>query len=166
MPNWCYNHLYFTGPKAAVAEAAEFINKNNSQLCDALIPYPQKFKDMTAEYRAVMEKARAEGTTPNPYPKDGFNSGGYEWRCNNWGTKWDVCDLRPKARSQGRASFVFNTAWSPPIPVVEALLKKFPKLKVTLRYYEGGCGFQGVLSAKDGEVLEADQYEYRGRRGG
>ena len=22
------------------------------------------------------------------FPKDGYNQGGYQWCCDNWGTKW------------------------------------------------------------------------------
>lgn len=52
----------------------------------------------------------------------------YEWDCANWGTKWDVSDnsidmddLNAACNSNEDYSFVFDTAWAPPIPVLEKM---------------------------------------------
>ena len=165
MPNWVFNHLSLTGPKADLAKAQSIV-VNADGMCNTLLPYPQHFRDMDLAARAVWEAARAEGKTPDVIPVDGFNSGGYEWCCANWGTKWDVRDATQKASSRNRASFIFDTAWSPPVPIIEALSSKFPRLMVTLRYYEGGMGFKGVVKFKDGQLLEEQESDYRGQLGG
>jgi len=82
------------------------------------IPYPKKFKEIDKtnkefydEYKKVKEKVeKSEKLTKEerkmadeltlielgdghlPYRKDGYNSGGYQWCCENWGTKWNFCD--------------------------------------------------------------------------
>lgn len=40
----------------------------------------------------------------------------YDWRCDNWGTKWNACDVYV-----GRDIIEFNTAWSCPLPVLNKL---------------------------------------------
>jgi hypothetical protein len=64
------------------------------------------------------------------------------------------------------AFYQFDTAWSPPLPVIQAASNKFLAVRLTLRYYEGGCGFKGILVCKAGQVLRNECGEYRGRRGG
>ncbi len=65
-----------------------------------------------------------------------------------------------------RATIAFRTAWSPPEPVILELSKQFPKLTFTLKYWEGGAAFRGILRVKAGEVLRAASYHYAGPRGG
>ena len=43
----------------------------------------------------------------------------YEWACENWGTKWNAMDA-----SWGNDHVSFETAWAPPIPVLEDLAKE------------------------------------------
>lgn len=97
---------------------------------------------------------------------DGFNAGGYDWCIQHWGTKWNVGDTVQLRRFARSVLFTFDTAWSPPTPIVFALSERFPGFRFSLRYWEGGVGFQGHVVCKDGEVLDEDQREYRGRRGG
>jgi len=41
----------------------------------------------------------------------------YDWAIKNWGTKWGVYDVTEWKGNK----ISFNTAWSPPIPIIEAL---------------------------------------------
>ena len=80
----------------------------------------------------------------------------YEWCIANWGTKWsagDGLDVHVAGTSIG---LVFDTAWSPPVPVIVALCKRFPKIKVAMHYVdEGGC-FEGELIGSNGAVSTDD----------
>lgn len=70
----------------------------------------------------------------------------YNWSCQNWGTKWDVDhngNVDFEQQSPTTARFVFDTAWSPPVPVMEALSELFPKLEIHLRYNEEGNDVHG-----------------------
>ena len=89
----------------------------------------------------------------------------YDWSVENWGTKWNAS---VGTREERRTSFLltFDTAWSPPTPIVKALSEKYPNNKFSLRYYEGGMGYKGHFAMKGGKIV-ADEYgKYRGRRGG
>ena len=105
---------------------------------------------------------------------DGFNSGGYEWVIQNRGTKWNCseCEISDenyysyKDGKFGEIKYTFNTAWSPPIPVIEAMSKKYPKLKFDLRYFERGMGFNGIFRVQDGKVEMNEEGKYYGERGG
>jgi hypothetical protein len=100
----------------------------------------------------------------------------YEWRAGkmtdgftagHWGTKWNACYFGPlEDATDTRADIAFCTAWSPPAPVIMELSRQFPKLTFTLKYWEGGCGFRGMLRVKAGRVSGAATYDYSGPRGG
>ena len=49
----------------------------------------------------------------------------YEWCCRHWGTKWNACE---PDWSLDDGMLVFQTAWSAPFPVIEALAQKYPDL--------------------------------------
>lgn len=85
----------------------------------------------------------------------------YDWNIKNWGTKWNASDSEEKG-----GKITFQTAWSPPVPVILATSKQFPKLEFVLRFWEGGAGFQGIFKARAGEVMENETRGYKGHRGG
>ena len=60
----------------------------------------------------------------------------------------------------------FDTAWSPPKPIIERVSEHFPELTFDLRYFECGMGFNGQLVCERGEVLGDEVGPYFGMRGG
>ena len=65
-----------------------------------------------------------------------------------------------------RAFIKFDTAWSPPIPVIEKLAAMFPNNSFKLAYFEGGMGFCGKVRWEHGGELYHKQADYHGSRGG
>ena len=65
-----------------------------------------------------------------------------------------------------RAFLEFDTAWSPPVPVIEKLATMFPDHEFDLKYYECGIGFCGHEHWEDGIEQYHQQAEYSGLRGG
>jgi hypothetical protein len=100
--------------------------------------------------------------------KDWYNSGGYDWCVEHWGTKWGIYDieLTDDDSESGSLTYFFLTAWSPPIPVVQAMSKQFPSLSFALDYFEGGAGFMGSCVYENGQEVEAGSAPYHGNRGG
>ena len=45
----------------------------------------------------------------------------YDWQCENWGTKWNAYDQSIEDQGYGSFEIRFDTAWSPPFPIIEAL---------------------------------------------
>lgn len=46
----------------------------------------------------------------------------YDWQVENWGTKWNAYDQNCNFDAKyGVLDIKFDTAWSPPVPIIEAL---------------------------------------------
>lgn len=170
MPNWCVNDLRVTGPaKDRERFAKEAADGETSPLdFNTAVPYPKEFRDLDQARKDWDEKERAKPQAEQDWrsmPKDGYNQGGYEWCIDSWGTKWNACDPFTD-HTKSSLVYKFDTAWSPPIPVVKAWAEKYPTLTFSLRFWEGGMGFQGGLKVKGSDVMEEYEAEYRGRKGG
>lgn len=92
----------------------------------------------------------------------------YDWSCKYWGTKWNACAtiFDPAECKPGRFVIHFSTAWSPPDPVFQEMVKQFPKLSFQLDGYEGGMCYQVHYYGESGEVMTTDVSRYEGNRGG
>lgn len=83
-----------------------------------------------------------------PQPED-IGEGWYDWRVNNWGTKWDLNDVN--IEDQGECFTVnFETAWGPPLEAFEKISKDFPSLSFELSYQEPGMDFCGKATYENG----------------
>jgi len=188
MPNWCEDELIVRGDKETLKKFREFAKGKHKAKLDfcAFIPYPKEYEELDEacyetekqiqemtkkiqEAKTEEEKKRFEGLAKLIFqlrPKrDGYNSGGYEWCCANWGTKWNAKEVQVKERERS-LFYSFQTAWSPPSPVVFAMSRAFPTLEFCLKFWERGVGYQGTYKIKAGKVLKDVSKEYRGSRGG
>jgi len=84
----------------------------------------------------------------------------YGWATENWGTKWN-------AYGQNKAeddTIVFDTAWATPVPVMIALSKKFPKIKLHISYADEDMGYNcGTYVLYKGNVVQ-NNYPEEGSR--
>jgi hypothetical protein len=69
----------------------------------------------------------------------------YSWNCEYWGTKWNAYSTELLDSGEYNAVIRFDTAWSPPIPVIEALRDKYPDLHVNGGWVEEGYQSAGVF---------------------
>jgi hypothetical protein len=188
MPNWCENELTITGPDVQkVLEAIRSESDEDARVLDfnQILPYPKHFRELDErslqyqeqylavdrddpERQARLDALAAEYSVEpgTPWLKDGFNSGGYEWCCEVWGTKWNAVRALLSLQKDGSVRIDFDTAWSPPIPVIEKLSAIFPEHQFTLEYFEGGCGFCGQARWENGNEQYHNQGDYDGPRGG
>ncbi len=172
MPNHCDSDLTVTGPQEQVGEfLARYVTAADGSLLDlnAIRPYPQRFEELD---RVAHEWE--EQHPENPYkgrPKDGFNQGGYEWRCDNWGTKWGCyatygCDT-PIEKLPDGVVLHFSTAWSPfRTDLLIEMSRQVPGVRFQYDSYEQGAAFQQHTTVMNGEVLADCTDEYAGERGG
>ena len=168
MPNHCEQDMYVTGDVESLKAFLEFAKEDDHILsANKFIPYPEKYKEMD---RIAEEYGKAHPDDWRNRPKDGFNSGGYEWCCQNWGTKWGIYDCTITSQKltgkKGKLSFTFQYAWSPALRVIDAMSEKFPTLHFKVKYFEGGMGYQGTYVVQGGNVLEDTESKYGGHRGG
>ncbi len=164
MPNHVDQDLVITGDAETLKEFVEFAQEGESLLSvNKFIPYPEEYAKLDAE-------AEIERKNGNYMAKDGFNAGGYEWCCKNWGTKWGIYNASIKSqkigKKVGRVKYNCESAWSPAVKIVLAMSKKFPTLTFDMKYYECGMQFKGQFIAKGGEVQVNTEEKYTGRRGG
>lgn len=136
MPNWCNNVLsiYFPGdgdvPGERLRELREFVATDDEPL----------------SFRRIL---------PVPVEVDNDPDGmvGYNWRVDNWGTKWEAHEVEARP-GMCEIEFFFDTAWAPPVPVVQELSRLFPDAVVGLAYDEPGMDFGGYVMFREGEVVE------------
>ena len=70
----------------------------------------------------------------------------YNWRCANWGTKWDAYSLEiDECDMPNGFEVTFETAWSPPEEVHSAISEQFDDLSMSWFYDEPGCEVAGYL---------------------
>jgi hypothetical protein len=73
----------------------------------------------------------------------------YDWNTENWGTKWGAYSMNDKRDTPD--TIHFQTAWSVPEPVVEALAKMFPDVEMQWDYADEDSGSNtGRVLLKDG----------------
>ena len=89
--------------------------------------------------------------TEDPWRRLVFKSTGqsddrwYDWRCQNWDTKWDAYDVEFVDEDPDQFEVTFNTAWSPPEAICSALREQYPDLSISWFYDEPGCEIAGYL---------------------
>ena len=157
MPNWCNNSITISGPKDKITKLYNDAVAENG-LLQVMYPMPKELEDTTSP-------APKEGE-PQPLV-DGYDNW-YDWRVNNWGTKWDVVDVQitqpltlhddeeDVAPESMNASFSFNcwTAWSPPILVWNTLVNM--GISVDADYQDEGMMFEGTYVNGEEKMWEPE----------
>jgi len=77
----------------------------------------------------------------------------WNWRNNNWGTKWNLVPSSEGnltgyeivEQSEDLIQLEFETAWSPPSGIYDAIYEKYPDITVSWFYREDGCQMAGWL---------------------
>ncbi len=155
MPNWCSNHITVRGGnQAEIQRLAKAFAEG--ELCQAVIPVPDELIDtMSGSFGDPEKQAELEARTARNVEKYGYGNW-YDFCVNNWGTKWDVSSEAVEIDDDGLGfSGCFDSAWSPPMGVVEELVNQ--GYEVTLFYYEPGMAYVGKF--EDGCD---NYYEYGG----
>ena len=69
----------------------------------------------------------------------------YDWRLQNWDTKWDAYDVVVTDDDPDCTEIEFNTAWAPPESICHALRDQYPDVDISWFYDEPGCEIAGYL---------------------
>ena len=144
MPNWCYNQITITGKPKAISKLMKQIEVTPSQV-NELNPEPT-----SVSFQKII-----------PMPKELLEGDKwYQWRINNWGTKWEPNVDDYNYDDNDTLYLSFNTAWSPPTPIIETLSKQHPSLYICHKYYEEGMSFWGDNEIKNGKYEIAEEGEF------
>ena len=148
MPNWCDNQVSITGPNSVIDKIEKILKEDDTHENTGLLNF---FKPMPK----VLEGTTSPSSSADkPQPMvEGFDNW-YDWRVENWSTKWEVCEFYGVDRQHHEAgksglsltstiSFGFSSAWAPPIGAYEQFLIDNEDCSLRAFYYEGGCDFMG-----------------------
>jgi len=138
MPNWCSNELKIQGSPKELSKLIKKVQITKSEATE------NHCESVFSCHRVI----------PRPLDKE---DEWYEWNVANWGSKWDLNDVRFDGDVDDKeVSYYFESAWSPVVPVIEALAKEFKKLSFTYTFYETGSDYWGELEYKKGELISED----------
>ena len=69
----------------------------------------------------------------------------YNWRLQNWDTKWEAYDKEISHVDEDTFQVTFNTAWSPPEGIYARIRERFSDLYVTWFIDEPGMEIAGYF---------------------
>jgi hypothetical protein len=134
MANYCENILRITGDKddlKAFLDFSKHTNNKGIELDFSFMPYHPELNN-------------------NRYDRD-------KW-IETIGTKWDCDDKMYKINyDENHIIILFETAWTPPVPMLQQWRDRFPDLTFDLRYYEEAGFFKG----QNGTIEETHFEGYR-----
>ena len=153
MPNWCSNHITVRGTNSAeIKRLADAFD--NGEFCGTVVPMPEELNITSGRLGDGEEQRELERKTAENLEKHGF-ANWYDFNVAKWGTKWEIGGNGDEAeRDEDGLGFSapFDSAWSPPIAVCEALVEQ--GFEVVLYYYEPGMGYCGKFEDGYDEYYE------------
>jgi hypothetical protein len=188
MPNWCYNSLSIEGSKEDISAIKIQLNQPYVKQHDQWNPETgqMEVKDYTYSNPVFafhnIHNHRQDGVSDEEYIKQSDHTlpiaeqmmfkgnNWYDWNVRNWGTKWDVGvgddneypDTELMEEGETSLAYRFNTAWSPPLPAIEALSAQYPDVEFNLSYEEE-TGWGGENLFIDGNGTEIEVYNNKCR---
>jgi hypothetical protein len=104
-------------------------------------------EDMIKSGRVNMEEGQMALDNIRNYGHQDWRS----WNTANWGTKWNA--YSQEAKEDG--TIKFETAWSTPYPLMEALSRKYPEAVISMRYADEDFGHNvGEYTFHEGDLVE------------
>jgi len=146
MPNWCSNEVQIDGTKEDIAKFREecFTEHKGSPVLDFAKIIPEPDYDKPQKDGTHNDGVQTEFKWEMP---DWWN-----WRNDNWGTKWNLVPSKDADLWGYDADMAleymflsFDTAWSPPNGIYNALVDKYPDLSINWFYREDGVQMAGWL---------------------
>lgn len=169
MPNWVVTRVYVNGDNKK--KFLDWVKKHEDSLLNSTTPMPKTYKDWdTTNYKdgkglkvgdklTDMQDMLKEIDVTEDFLK-GLRSamkyqkrkygivGWYDWRCNNWGTKWEVGNV-----DIYEDSIEFQTAWGVAEPVVRRWSEMFPNTEFDVRYADEDIGHNcGTFTYSNGKL--------------
>ena len=162
MPNHCHNRVTIYGSGNDTDETRAQIAKlkkifEDESTFGQIIPEPDwPNMPLLSSDNRWGEKYGKDGELPqkveDPWTRYVFKSTGitdqrwYDWRVQNWDTKWDAYDVEVTEDDPECLEITFNTAWSPPEAICHALREKYEDtVAISWFYDEPGMEIAGYL---------------------
>ena len=114
MPNHCHNRVrFYSDDKPELIQKLHKIFKSE-EVFTQFVPEPD-WATTPNEAGELSAKDPSEPMFPPKFPDGTVDDRWYNWRLQNWGTKWDCyeVDIDDSELEYG-FEVTFDTAWSPP----------------------------------------------------
>jgi len=154
MPNWCNNGITLSHEDPEMIQRAAKALQEGTFL-NEFIPVPECLNIVSGRVgidgspeQVALEQSQQDNLNNHNY-KDW-----YDFRVNEWGTKWDVdCDGGVEVSPDGlTVTASFESAWAPPVGIYEAMAAD--DYEVTAYYYEPGMCFVGKWEDGEDQCIE------------
>jgi len=139
MPNHCYNKVTISvgdadGQNLKVLVDSLKSEENQTDFdFNAILPMPPELENVDwSEAEEMNDIIRAK------YKKEHGSDNWYDWRVNNWGTKWNSYSCELVEQEDDYVVYTFDTAWGPPTGVIEALREQCPDFSISAFFDEPG----------------------------
>ena len=161
MPNYCNNNIVITGSNSVIDKIEKIANGDKGDLLQYFYPMPKALEDTTAPLQkdaTKEEKAKAKENLK----KYGYDNW-YDWRVENWGTKWDIMEFyninrKEIGEDESEISLGFDTAWAPALGAYEKFIDENSNCSLKAYYYEPGCDFMGEWDNGIDSCFEVAKY--------
>lgn len=158
MPNHVTNHLKFKGSKKDLTKLKKDVKSSGAVFSfNSFYPMPDEL-NITSPVKIVTEKEYAKflkkkengeleqyATIPitkamqDEFLKKYGVDDWYNWRIYHWGTKWDCYSIISDNWNSDN-EIEFQTAWSTPKSALIKLSELFPKVEISVRFYDEDIG--------------------------
>jgi len=141
MPNDCSNRIEISGEPRDVKRVKKFLENKDTDTCfdfNNVIPMPEKIVGRVT-YKHSDPESFESRRLRKLYGADNW----YDWSKSNWGTKWNSYNGEIDNEDDEYIVYRFDTAWSPPEPVIHALREKFEEISITAFFDEPGMEIAG-----------------------
>ena len=146
MPNWCSNVATLTHKDPTMVARLVKAADENTGVLNEFIPIPEDLRIEKGYFADQDKQAAMEAQGKANLKKYGYKDW-YDFSVNEWGTKWDLCDVTATQPFEDTVLLHFDTAWSPPIEAYQKL--EALGFEILAYYYESGMQFAGIY--QDGE---------------
>ena len=119
MPNWTSNNVLFVGKENQLKKLQTMLKSDDNEFdFNNVIPMPNELSDTVSgseNAKPEWQKKRSQELI-SKYGADNW----YSWSIENWGTKWNACDVTVE-QNKNVLNYTFDTAWDAPREIVRAL---------------------------------------------
>lgn len=141
MPNWTSCTLKMKG----LCKEDLFDEGGNFDF-DKIIPQPRTVEECPSKY-VIPELERKTSGIEILDDKPWFHW--YDWRWDNWGTKWNACD----SYKIDEDTISFSSAWCPPLKIIDKMSEKFPDRIIEFLFVNEDYDGEHTLTLKNGEIV-------------
>ena len=138
MPNHCSNRIEISGEPRDVKRVKKFLQgKERCFDFNNILPIPEELENTLVPVPdpETFKNRRLRKL----YGTDNW----YDWKKSKWGTKWNSYNGKIDDENEEYIVYLFDTAWSPPEPVIHALREKFEEISITAFFDEPGMEIAG-----------------------